>query len=148
MYPVVHLEDELSATSSASSSPKTQWGSWGCRGRPPGHLFLGQFRKKKLSDLIFSFFYFLSFFQQPFLLHPLQKQEGVDNVLCRGRPPWHLFWGNFEKLEEKKFCPFFFLFFFTLKFFDFYKYKIKDWCDEKKLLWLSAYLNRVKTFPR
>ena len=55
MYPIQHLKEDFSAASSASSSSKTCWGRWGCRGRPPGQLLGGNFEKKKFS-LFFWFF--------------------------------------------------------------------------------------------
>ena len=49
---------------------------------------------------------------------------------CRWRPPWHLFWGNFKKLN-KKIVQFFSLFPFFLIFLIFcLKIKIKDYCEE------------------
>ena len=108
MYPVVHLEDEFSATSSASSSSKTLWGRWGC-------TFFGaiskNLKKKKgamnVSFLkqVFKFFFwfsfdFLSFFQRSLLLHPLQKHfEGVDN---RNGVPLDTFFGAISKNKIKK----------------------------------------------
>ena len=96
-----HLEDELSAATSASSSSKTLWGRWGCRRRSPWAPFRGQFRNIiKINCLIFLLFFknffvdFLFFFQRPLRLHLLQKHfVGVDKWQCRR----HLFWGNFEK---------------------------------------------------
>ena len=135
MYPVVHLEDELYATSSTSSSSKTLWWFWGCIRRPPGHLSGGNFEKLNKKKLVkffffcfffdFDFFWISNFFPRSLLLHHIQKHfEGVDKV---DGVPLDTFFGAISKIILSDFFHLFLSFLnFVLKFF----YFLKNECNK------------------
>ena len=104
-----HLEDELSAASSASSSSKTIIGCWGCR--TPGRIFWGAISKnqKKNRFFVVSFDFFLSYWF--FYFDASSSKTLWRHWQCRRGPPRHLFWGNNENIYFK-ICPDFSIFFF------------------------------------
>ena len=129
-----NLKDELSATSSASSSSKTLWWRWGCRRRPPGHLFGGNFEKlnkKKLVRLFLIFLIFLIFLEFLTFFSAVSSASSSSKTLWGS---WHLFGGNFEKLNKKKLVRFFFFFTF---FWFFWFFHLTLWENQPDLYHLS-----------
>ena len=81
---------------------KTLWGRWGCRWASPWAPISGQFQKIKfvrcflLLLFVLYFFWFLIFFQRPFLLHPLQK-HAIPLGTFVGQLKSYLFWVIYKK---------------------------------------------------